>query len=179
MFFTKKKSFKNVLGLGQFLVSDAVLDVGGGSGKVAKYFVGKVARIVVADPSEEAIGACRRKGLEAVVAPAQNLPFEDNVFDKAILVNDLHHMENLEGAAEEVFRVLKSGGLLVVQEPAPNNAIVTRPTLLRWLMLDLKDSSCHIVHDSPFMKNLFDQAGFSTEVVQGPQHYYYLVARKN
>ena len=45
---------------------------------------------------------------------AQELPFEDRSFDMASSYAFLHHLENYADVLEEVFRVLKKGGLYYI-----------------------------------------------------------------
>ena len=51
---------------------------------------------------------------ELRVGDAENLAFEDNTFDIVYSHGVLHHTPNIEGAIQEVFRVLKKGGVAVV-----------------------------------------------------------------
>ncbi|KAA0260584.1 MAG: methyltransferase domain-containing protein, partial [Chloroflexi bacterium] len=38
-------------------------------------------------------------------------------FERIIMVDALHHVENHSRTADEMFRVLKPGGILVIEEP--------------------------------------------------------------
>jgi len=49
-------------------------------------------------------------------ADSENLPFEENKFDAAIVAFGVRNFENLEKGLKEIFRVLKPGGKLVVLE---------------------------------------------------------------
>ena len=87
------RTFRNIEKLAEFAPSDVVLDVGGGEGRIARFIVGKVARMIVLDPSEGMVRQCRkRKGLECVVGSAEKLPFDENSIDKIILVDAFHHI---------------------------------------------------------------------------------------
>jgi SAM-dependent methyltransferase len=48
---------------------------------------------------------------------AENLPFEDIVFDVVIAKDTLHHFSNTDKALSEISRVLKPGGIFIVSEP--------------------------------------------------------------
>jgi arsenite methyltransferase len=49
-----------------------------------------------------------------VQAAADDLPFEDNFFDKAMAVHVLYFWRDLAGPLKELARVLKPGGILVL-----------------------------------------------------------------
>lgn len=48
---------------------------------------------------------------------ATHLPFADNSFDKIVCSEVLEHIENYSGVLSEIYRVLKSGGVLAVSVP--------------------------------------------------------------
>lgn len=51
------------------------------------------------------------------VADATNLPFKDQTFEEIICKDVLEHISNANKAVEEMCRVLKEGGLLILQIP--------------------------------------------------------------
>ena len=48
---------------------------------------------------------------------AENLPFEDEIFDLILAQDTLHHFSDTDKALNEISRVLKPGGLFIVSEP--------------------------------------------------------------
>ena len=54
--------------------------------------------------------------IEMVVGDSENLPFEDNTFDAVTVAFGVRNFENLEKGLQEIHRVLKSTGTLVVLE---------------------------------------------------------------
>jgi len=99
-------------------VSGALLDAGGGTGRVAQFLVGKADPIVVADLSCRMLSKARRKaGLHAVCSQTERLPFPDGSFARIIMVDAFHHVCNQRQTAEELWRVLQPGGRLVIEEP--------------------------------------------------------------
>ncbi len=79
------------------------------------------ADIVATDPDPRALQRARRKakgmtGVRFERAYAQELPFADAQFDRALSSMMLHHLDEATkaAAAAEVFRVLRSGGVLHV-----------------------------------------------------------------
>ena len=84
------------------------LEVGCGEGRVARALAPHGYRVVGVDASPEAVAAA--EGLEAQVADAAALPFDDESFDLAYAFMSLLDVDDLAGAIAEVGRVLEPGG---------------------------------------------------------------------
>jgi ubiquinone/menaquinone biosynthesis C-methylase UbiE len=69
--------------------------------------------VIALDASPQMVAATRARGIEAVVADVQNLPFEDAAFDGAIAAWMLYHVPDRDLAISELARVLRPGGQLV------------------------------------------------------------------
>jgi len=112
-----QKTFKTLAELGDFKKTDKVLDLGGGTGRVAKFFVGRVDEIVVVDPSLGMIQECKmHKWVKCLVGTAENIPFANDYFDKVIIVDAFHHFLDQKKAILEISRVLKEEGQLIIEE---------------------------------------------------------------
>ncbi|MBN2084719.1 MAG: class I SAM-dependent methyltransferase [Anaerolineales bacterium] len=99
-------------------VPGALLDAGGGTGRVAHGLRGQAGRIVVADLSQRMLTeAAKREALNPVCAHSERLPFPDGFFERIIMVDALHHVCDQRRTAAELWRVLAAGGLLVIEEP--------------------------------------------------------------
>lgn len=102
-----------------------VLDVATGTGDfaVAATKLGDV-KLVGIDISEGMLKVARekikRKQLDQQIslqkADSENLPFEDNGFDAAIVGFGVRNFENLEKGLGEILRVLKPGGVFFILE---------------------------------------------------------------
>lgn len=88
------------------LVPGPVLEIGGGSGHLKTAVPGVVATDVVAEPWLDA------------VADAHALPFGHARFDNLVMVDVLHHLAAPRVFFAEACRVLRSGGRMVLVEPA-------------------------------------------------------------
>lgn len=96
---------------------DRVLDVGGGSGQGVRSLDVRDGMVVDAAPGM--LRRAKRRGVGAVAADASRLPFADESVDAVIVLDALHHMANPDGVVTEAARVLRPGGVLVIQEFDP------------------------------------------------------------
>lgn len=103
-----------------------VLDLGCGTGRHMLYFSEKLYDVWGIDESEEALRQARMllesNGYEARLKRGniyKHLPYRSNFFDTVVSTNVIHHAlrYEIEGAVEEVARVLKKGGLLFATFP--------------------------------------------------------------
>ena len=94
-----------------------VLDIGGGTGRVAETLAETGARVIVVDPAPGMLAHARHKNLEAARAVAERLPFAANSIDRIYIVDAFHHFADQPAAARELVRVLRPGGRLVIEEP--------------------------------------------------------------
>jgi demethylmenaquinone methyltransferase/2-methoxy-6-polyprenyl-1,4-benzoquinol methylase len=94
-----------------------LLDIGGGTGRVAGQLAPYVDLVVVADEVVAMLRQARAKGLSGPAARAERLPFADESFERVLAVDALHHFARQRQALREMARVLRPGGRLVVEEP--------------------------------------------------------------
>ena len=96
-----------------------VLEVGCGNGKTAVALARRGYRVTGMDFSQKAIDICRELILDAdfVCASVLNIPFENGSFDGISAFHVLEHLtdEELNKASEELYRVMKTGGYLLVK----------------------------------------------------------------
>lgn len=117
--------------LGFLKISDGmrILDLGTGSGylsfPIAKNNPG--CDVIGLDIVNAALEANRTradvkgiKNLSFVSYDGIDFPFEDNTFDLVVTRYALHHFPDIEHSIGEVSRVLKSGGILFISDPCPN-----------------------------------------------------------
>jgi ubiquinone/menaquinone biosynthesis C-methylase UbiE len=98
-------------------VNGRLLDVGGGTGRVSSAVRNLVDEVVIADVSFGMLGKADRASLKSVCGSSESLPFADSSFERVIMVDALHHVLHHADSAREMFRVLKPGGILVIEEP--------------------------------------------------------------
>lgn len=118
----------------------SVIDVGTGTGLTLPYLaaaVGRGGRVVGLDRSPAMLAGASRRApappVELVEADATHLPFEDGSFDAAVSTYGLTAIAGIDAALDEMVRVVRPGGRLVVADvhfvnwptPAAVNSAVT------------------------------------------------------
>jgi methionine biosynthesis protein MetW len=98
-----------------------MIDVGCGFGEFTSGVAHELSipEVYGVDFSADAVGSVSRRGIVAsrVDLNRDPLPFPDETFDLAIMVESIEHLEDVEHCLEEVARVLRKGGSLVVTTP--------------------------------------------------------------
>ena len=112
-----------------------LLDGGGGTGRVSSQLNDLVANIVVSDLSLRMLKKAQEKAISPVRAHIEHLPFPDESFDRILVVDALHHFCDQQEAIEDLLRVLKPGGRLVIEEPDFNHKGVKLLALAEKLLL--------------------------------------------
>lgn len=78
----------------------------------------KYGYVVGVDISKEMVENCQNMGLPANCNSITELPFENDSFDLILCLDVLEHLENDLAALEELKRVLRPGGLIILSVPA-------------------------------------------------------------
>jgi demethylmenaquinone methyltransferase/2-methoxy-6-polyprenyl-1,4-benzoquinol methylase len=116
--FIKPRSPDFLSGLLALPAEGALLDAGGGTGRVAQFMAGQAQPVVVADLSFRMLKKTKGKnGLRAVCAPSEHTPFADGAFERIIIVDALHHVIHQRETIHELWRLLAPGGRMVIEEP--------------------------------------------------------------
>jgi demethylmenaquinone methyltransferase/2-methoxy-6-polyprenyl-1,4-benzoquinol methylase len=108
----------HIIELAGLPIGGAILDVGGGTGRISQWLVGSAGSIVIADYS---IGMLRqaqkKKDLKTICAQSEKLPFAPMIFECVIMVDAFHHVINQYETLHEIWRVLMPGGKVIIEEP--------------------------------------------------------------
>jgi len=94
-----------------------VLDVGGGTGRVTVLFTRIAQKTVNADYARKMLYEAQEKGVDCVQTLSEKLPFDDRTFDRIIIVDALHHVVDQQRTLNEMWRLLTTGGKMIIEEP--------------------------------------------------------------
>ena len=131
---------------------DRVLDIGTGTGELARRFAqNRGCRVVGLDPSEAMLDEARRKAaagrweqvtFQSAEAPFLDIPYPDGAFDAVASTQAFHHLHERHkpAAVQEMARVLrpaeldpgKGGGWLAIGDPMFENRDALETALARW-----------------------------------------------
>jgi malonyl-CoA O-methyltransferase len=116
------------------LAGRRVLDAGCGRGAITRALLTTCPSVsVVATDLSPAMLVHVPSAADKRVGSIQNLPFEDGVFDVAFCVEALEHALNPEGAVDELCRVVRPGGrVLVVDKNARRRGALEIESWERW-----------------------------------------------
>ena len=100
------------------LPGEKILDAGCGTGIFTTDFLNARARITGLDISRQMLLDTVRKTAGCLFSPVQaditRLPFMDNCFDKSVSITALEFIEDARTAVNELLRVTRPGGIVVV-----------------------------------------------------------------
>lgn len=173
--FGAQKTFDKISSIVIFEPLDITIDLGGGTGRIAKFLANKVQKVTVVDTSERMLKQCRRRHpeLSCIHAEAQSLPFADNSVNKVIIIDAFHHFKNQNQVVQEIKRVLAKNGKVVIEEF--NSLKMTGKFLIIIEKLFLLGST---FHHPLSLANLFSKNGFEVRLVDEKKVSYYLIGEK-
>ena len=159
-----------VIEAAQIQSGQRVVDVACGTGVLARAVaerVGPAGLTVGVDINEGMLNIARNKAPQIVwhQAPAEALPLDDNSFDKVVCQFGLMYFDNQRIALEEMMRVLRPGGKLVVVvwdklENSPGYAVEDQ-LFQRVLGEEFADEAPYSLGDRQVLHQLFASAGVS------------------
>ena len=101
-----------------------LLDAAGGTGRASYNLRRFVKNIVVCDSSSHMLKEATAKGMQTIHAEIESLPFARDSFDGILLVDAFHHLREHNIAIQQLLRVLKPSGRLVIEEPDYSRLVV-------------------------------------------------------
>jgi ubiquinone/menaquinone biosynthesis C-methylase UbiE len=102
--------------------SDILLDIGGNTGKITEAYSKNCKEVIVLEPKHNVIeyGMSHRPHIKFIEGEAENIPLPGEYFDKVVASASFHHFSDQDKALEEVKRVLKLGGKMIILEIDPD-----------------------------------------------------------
>jgi SAM-dependent methyltransferase len=155
------------------LRGDRLIEVGAGFGRLAGEYSG-YGRVVLLDLSEVHVAAALETlgddpRLDVTLGDALALPFPDGSFDVAVCVRVLHHFRDPEPVIAELGRVVKTGGILVLEYANKRNLKAIARRLLgrqAWSPFELGSveyKPFHYDHAPVSVRRALKRAGFTIE----------------
>ncbi len=161
------------------LPNEVILDIGAGTGRMTEHLVrlaGNTGLIVMQDIAEDMLVKSKNKFSQASVFQVCNdvcqLSFQDNYFDKVLCFAAFPHFAEPEKALQEMFRVLKSKGkLLILHLTSSDNMNAFHATLNGIVQTDQLASASQ-------MESKMTQLGFIRVHVEENESLYWIEMQK-
>lgn len=128
-FFPYQKLTEDLIDSLEIRNGEKILDAGCGPGflirKIAEKNEGKNLEILGIDSNQKMINYARKRCADfpeinlKFVDLNKNLGLPENSFDKIVCLNTLYALENPQKVIEQFYRILNSGGYLVISNPKP------------------------------------------------------------
>jgi len=142
--FREEECMRNTSSFGEFVIpylkkEFIALDLGAGAGFGSVAIAGFVDKVIVTDNDEEMIRVAQETLTKANITnaefrrmAAESVNLDADTIDAVIIRSSLHHFDNPFKALQEAYRVLKSGGILCIED-----AVLPEPVLRIWSITSL------------------------------------------
>jgi demethylmenaquinone methyltransferase/2-methoxy-6-polyprenyl-1,4-benzoquinol methylase len=170
-----KIDLKRLISLLKLPAKGRMLDAGGGTGRVSSRLRTMIDEVVVCDLSFSMLKQAKLKSrLWMAQSHIEQLPFPDESFERIMVVDALHHFCDQRQSIQELLRVLKTGGCLVIEEPNIDKFIIKWVALAEklFLMRSHFSSSDEIVA-------IINEQGFNAYVDKDDRFFFWVVVEKN
>lgn len=153
-------------------------DIAGGYGRLADEYLPRAKEAILFDYSKTELKQAEEmygKKLRTKAGDIYDLPFKDGELDALMMVRATHHFSNMKKVTAELYRVLKPGGIAVIEVANKK----TLPKMFRyWLkksdvnpfsrepvtLSDLNKSGFYNYHPA-YIEEIFTGAGFQIEEI--------------
>ncbi len=153
-------------------------DIGGGYGRLAGEYLKRARKAYIFDYSKTELKQAKDTygdKIETKAGDIYELPFKDDELDGLMMVRVTHHLDNLNKAIAELYRVLKPGGVAVIEVANKR----TLPKIVRFLTgrskvnpFDKKVANYKEVfadgfynYHPKYVEEIFEKVGFKREKV--------------
>lgn len=93
-------------------------DIGGGYGRLAGEYLKRARKVYLFDYSKSELAQAKEVYGDKIITKAGDiyeLPFKENELDGLMMIRVTHHLDDLKKAISELYRVLKPGGVAVIE----------------------------------------------------------------
>ncbi len=112
-----------------------ILDIGCESGNIASILASEDRKVILMDVDPQVLSSMKEKtdrfSMASLAADIYNLPFTDGSVDRVICTEVLEHLLAPGQAAQEMKRILKTGGRMVVSVPNDRLILWVKRQLIR------------------------------------------------
>lgn len=91
-----------------------IADIGAGTGNYSLELRNNGYVVYAVEPCREMRNQCFDNNLKWVFSYSDNIDLPDTSVDGVIIINAIHHFQNLEKSLKEIYRILNSGPLLIL-----------------------------------------------------------------
>ncbi len=136
----------------RFAVDRDVLEVGCGTGLLLERIAHFARSAKGLDLSDGMLEKARARGLEVTLGSATDLPFADESFDVACSFKVLPHVQDIRRALDEMTRVVRPGGTVVIElyNPFSMRGFVKNFLPAGSISAKTKESAVYTRFDNPF-----------------------------
>ena len=157
---------------------DKFADIGGGYGRLANEYLKRAHKVYIFDYSKSELKQAKEiygDKIETKAGDIYKLPFKDNELDGLMMIRVTHHLKYMKKAMAELYRVLKPGGVAVIEVANKR----TLPKMVRFVTRrskvnpfdkkvanykDISKDGFYNYHPK-YVEEIFNKTGFNTEKV--------------
>ena len=157
--------------------NDVILDIGGNTGKIlSAYSENNCKEVVLLEPKRKNVeyGRIRRPQIKFIEGGAESIPLPDEYFDSVVASFSFHHLTDQDKGLEEMKRVLKPNGRLIIFESNPNTG---RGKILN-LLENLLQTNAKFYEPSQLRKKMTEEHDLDVISVDSLSLGYFLIATK-
>jgi len=85
--------------------------------------------------------------MQYIDAPAEEIPYADGYFDVVSSINSLDHVDDVDAAIQEIKRVTKSGGQIILIVEIASEPTIAEPNVLDWSIKEAFLDTCNIAYE--------------------------------
>jgi ubiquinone/menaquinone biosynthesis C-methylase UbiE len=153
-----KKCFKGISG-------NWVIDLGGSYGRHTPQYYQLFHNCVLLDYSidslkkaSEILHQQKIRNVHLIAANIYHLPFKDDVFDAALMVRVLHHLEDSPAAIQEISRIIASGGDFILEFANKHHLKAVIAAILRFDFRFIFSKEPYLIPSSGYREGLSEKS---------------------